>query len=229
MPIPQINFESRTSLLSSLDRIARKFAGDLYLDINGAAYRVVDFEFYVYAPGIFEDPHTYCHDLQQEWGRLYLHGSGLDITFGDGTNHVGMLLRSVIRLYDGAGQETGFMKQQYEGPQVVATELLSHLAPLTSGGTNTIRLVDVNGHNMDATFYPAKHLVKTKRIGLTPKSSDREDFFKNLHLRFVACVPYFRQKIRGVEAVLEDGVKAGTLTTEEAHKILGYQKQFQQS
>jgi len=88
-----VNYESHDSILSSYDQIAEKFAKDVIIEINEARYRLIDFEFYSYAEN-FEDPHTYKNPLQLIPYKFYLHGSGIDITFDDGKNHGGILLRS---------------------------------------------------------------------------------------------------------------------------------------
>ena len=163
MTFLDVNFETLETTLQSFDRIADKISRDINLKINNTYYRLVDFEFYTYSNAL-PDPHTYTNDLQLLSGKLYLHSSGVDITFGDGINYGGILLRSVIKLYDGSEQTNGFMKQQFDGPQIVATELFSNLNPLFNSEKNEIGIVDINGHNQDACFYPAKKIIKTKKL-----------------------------------------------------------------
>ena len=228
MKFLNVNFESQNSILASFDNIADKISKDINLKINNAYYRLVDFEFYSFSKAL-PDPHTYKNDLQLQNGKLYLHASGVDITFGDGTNHGGILLRSVIKLYDGAEQEKGFMKEQYDRPQVVATELFSNLYPLDCQEKNEIALIDINGHNQDACFYPAKTIIKTKRVGLTPKPTDRDDFYRNLPIRYVAILPKFpkfKQTLKGIESILGEQVINGQISVEDAREILGYKKNF---
>ena len=224
----KVDYQNDQTILQSLDTIANKFGNDIQIRINNAYYRVVDFEFYLYAEK-FPDPHTYKHPLQLQPGKFYLHESGVDITVGDEKNHGGILLRSVIKLYEGATPEHGFMKQQFDGPQVVATELFSNLNPLTAAEPNIISLVDIEGHNMDSSFYPAKRIIKTKRVGLTPKPADESDFFKDVQLRYISILPRFtafKQNIKGIEALMDEQVSLGRLTKEEAIEILGYNKSF---
>lgn len=225
MQFLDVNFENRNLILASVDKIAKKISKDIQLKINNTYYRIVDFEFYIFSEK-FPDPHTYKNDLQLEKGKLYLHASGVDITFGDGINYGGILLRSIIKLYEDSTQETGFMKKEYNGPQKVATELFSNLYPLDSQEKNEISLIDVNGNNQDATFYPAKKVIKTKRVGLTPKSKDFDDYYKNLSVRYIAIVPYFKQTIKGIESILGEQVIKGEISTEQAKEILGYNKNF---
>jgi len=228
MTFLNISFETRETILQSFDRIANKFCKDIQLKINDTYYRIVDFEFYTYSKAL-PDPHTYKNDLQLQNGKLYLHSSGIDITCGDGINHCGILLRSVVKLYDGAEQESGFMKQQYKGPQVVATELFSNLHPLDSDEKNEISIKDLDGHNQDACFYPAKRYIKTKRVGLTPKPTDADDSYRNLAVRYIPILPKFpkfKQAVEGIESILEEQVRNGQMTAEEATEILGYKRNF---
>ena len=228
MQFLKIEFQNEQTISQSLDSIANKFGNDIQVRINNAYYRVVDFEFYLYAEN-FPDPHTYKHSMQLQPGKFYLHASGVDITVGDEQNHGGILLRTVIRLYDGATPEQGFMKQQFDGPQVVATELFSNLNTLTGDEPNIISLVDIEGHNMDSTFYPAKRIIKTKRVGLTPKATDESSFYKDVQLRYITILPRFaafKQNIKGIEALMDEQVSLGRLTKEEAVEILGYRKTF---
>lgn len=229
MTFLKVNFESLDTILQSFDRIAEKISKDINLKINGAFYRLVDFEFYTFSEAL-PDPHTYKSDLQLLNGKIYLHSSGVDITFGDDKNFGGILLRGVVKLYDGSSQESGFMKQQFDGPQNVATELFSNLNPLINSEKNEISLIDVAGHHQDACFYPAKKVIKTKRVGLTSKPNDIEDFYKNLPLRYITILPKFpnfKQAIKGVESILGEQVINGKMTIEEAQEILGYQRKFQ--
>ncbi|MFY7653005.1 MAG: hypothetical protein ACOVQE_09885 [Chitinophagaceae bacterium] len=223
MSFLNVNFETIESTLKSFDRIADKFSKDVYLKINNSCYRLVDFEFYTFSK-IFPDPHTYKNELQLQTGQFYVHGSGVDITFGDGINYGGILIRSIVKLYDGSEQEYGFMKRQIDGPQKVATELFSNLNSLISNEKNDIKIVDLKGHNQDACFYPALKTIKSKRIGLTTKPSDSDNYFMNLPLRYITLIPKFKfvLKIKGIEAILKESVLDGKIELEEVKKILGY-------
>ncbi len=229
MTFLNVNFETEASTLESFDRIAGKISKDINLKINDTYYRLVDFEFYTFSKAI-PDPHTYKSDLQLQSGKLYLHSSGVDITFGDGENYGGILLRSVVKLYDGSELANGFLKRQYDGPQIVATELFSNLNSLFSSEKNEILIIDINEHNQGAFFFPAKKVVKTKRVGLTPKPNDTEDFYRNLPLRYITVLPKFpdfKQALKGIEGILDEQVLNGKMSIKEAQEILGYQKKFQ--
>lgn len=224
MDFLKVNYSSQETTLASFDKIADKLSRDKQLKINDAYYRIVDFEFYTYSETI-PDPHTYKHDLQLQSYKLYLHGSGVDITFGNGNNHGGILLRSVVKLYDGADKSTGFMKKQYDGPQKVATELFSNLNSLNGTGSNEIRLIDIDGHNQDNQFFPGKSILKTSRVGLTAKKMDLSDYYLNLNLRYIIVLqsfPNFKQSVKGIEAIIRNKLTSGELNTDQALDILGY-------
>lgn len=220
-----VNFSSESNALESFNRIANQLANNIILKINDAKYRIVDFEFYAYSP-LFPDPHTYKHSLQLQQGKLYLHGSGIDITCGNGENYCGILLRSVVRLYNGSDNTTGFMQEQFDGPQIVATELFSNLKTLTDGGKNEIVLEDILGQNQTASFYGATRVLKTKRVGLTPKKADPDNHYLNLPLRYITVLEKFKLRIKGIETILREYVAEGLITKEEAQNIAGYQLKF---
>lgn len=229
MELLQVNFKNRETILQDFDRIAEKFGKDVNIKINNVFYRITDFEFYAFSEN-FPDPQTHKNNLQLENGKFYLHSSGIDITFGDGINYGGILLRGVVKLYDGTDKHNGFMKQQFDGPQIVATELFSNLNSLNNNEKNEISLIDIEGHNQDACFFPAQNIIKTKRIGLTPKPADKEDYYKNLEIRYIVVLPKFikfKQKIKGIETILAEKVKSGNFLVEDAREILGYKKSFE--
>ncbi len=229
MELLRVNFENRKTILNDFDRIAEKFGKDVKIKINNVFYRITDFEFYAYSEK-FPDPQTHKNKLQLENSKFYLHSSGIDITFGDGVNYGGILLRGIIKLFDGSEKDNGFMKQQFDGPQIVATELFSNLNSLNITEISEISIIDIEGHNQDACFFPAQNIIKTKRIGLTPKPADKEDYYKNLELRYIVVLPKFpkfKQTIKGIETILGEQVINGKISVDDAREILGYKKSFE--
>ncbi len=218
------NFENEESILQSFDLIANKISRDIIFRVNRSDYRIVDFEFYCYGNS-FKDPFTHKSELQKKTGQVYLHGSGIDITFGDGENYGGILIRGLVKLYEGSGVEEGHMKEQFEGPHNVATELFSGLHSLVEPQTmNDIRLQDIDGYHSDSMYLPPIALLKTKRVNLVKKQDDIGDKFLNLPLRYIVVLkkfPKFKQSLRGMELVVGDDVKAGKLTTEQATGNIG--------
>ena len=224
MEFLKANFETEEGILKSIDKIAERFSKDIQLQINEAFYRIVDFEFYIYSEK-FPDPHTYKHDIQLQSNKFYLHGSGIDITFGDGKNHGGILLRSIVKLYDGAKKSDGSTLKQTNGPQNVATEIFSNLNPLNGSGENNIRLLEIVVHSQGSQFKPGIAKLKTNRVGLTPKKADQSGYYLNLELRYIVLLPpfpNFKQSVKGIEAIIRTKVAANELTPKDAEGILGY-------
>lgn len=226
MPLPKINFQSKASILKSFDEIAEKIGKEIQLQINDAYYRLVDFEFYPFG-NEFKDPHTYKNDLQLQFCAFYLHASGVDITLGDGTNHCGLLIRSIVRLPDNSGSENRSIPRQFSGPQICATEIFSNLHPLDNDKQNIIALVDGTEVTSDKPNYSAERILNTKRVGLTPKPKDPKNEYLNLPLRYIAVLeksPDFKQSIPGIDSIVGEQLKSQKLTPEEAFEILGYNK-----
>ena len=220
----EVNYETQESILLSFDKIADRISKDINLKINNAIYRILDFEFYTYSDKL-PDPHTYKNRLQLENCKFYLHASGIDITFGDKINYGGILLRGIVKLYDGSDENSGFMKQQFIGPQIVATELFSNLNPLNSVEKNEIVIIDTKEDKNFLPFCLSKAVMKTKRIGLTSKENDKTDFYKNLRLRYIIVLPNFpkfKQIIKGIEGLLTEKINSKEMSLTEAKEILGY-------
>ncbi|MDI3321988.1 hypothetical protein [Pinibacter soli] len=229
MTFLDVNFETLETTLQSFDRIADKISKDIYLKINNSFYRLTDFEFYTYSKAL-PDPHTYRNKLQLKSGKLYLHSSGLDITFGDGTNYGGILLRAVVKLFEGSEDADGFMKEQFDGPQRVATEFFSNLNSLFSPERNDISIFDINDCKQNFSLCPAEKLIQTKRVGLTPKPTDIEDYYRNLPLRYITILPKFpnfKQVVKGIESMLKELEDKGKMERDQTKRILGYKRNFQ--
>lgn len=229
MKLMKVNFANRESMLNDFERIATKFCNDVNIKINNSYYRITDFEFYAFSE-CFPDPQTHKNKLQLENGKFYLHSSGLDITFGDGINYGGILIRGIIKLFDEAIQESGDSKVQFDGPQIVATELFSNLNNLEADKHNEISLIDFEESSQANRFDTVRLCIKTKRVGLTPKVQDKEDYYMNIPLRYIVVLKSsskFKQKIKGIENLLCEEVKNNRLSEKDANEILGYNKKFQ--
>jgi hypothetical protein len=228
MELLNVNFDTYETILESIDTVAEKIVNNFCLKINNAFYKIIDFEFYIFSDK-FPDPHTYKNDLQLQNGKFYVHASGVDITFGDGTNHGGILLRSIVKLSEKIEDDNGFMEKQFDGPQIVATEIFSNINSLIGLERNEISLIDIRTQNQKFNFTAAKK-VKTKRVGLTPKPNDSKDIYLNLPLRVVAIFPKFpnfKQTIKGIEKILREQFEAGCISEKDIIEILGYKKKFQ--
>lgn len=188
-----IDFSSEQSVLESLDNLANKLF-DQTLCINNSKYYLMDFEFYVKSrnSNVFKDEYTYSSEAQLKKGNFFFHKSGLDITWGNEDLYVGILIRSVAKLFDStvpnSEQSTN---QAYKigkyimGPQMVADELINQINILE--GTR-IFFEEKHYAGLDADLkFP--HISKTKRVGLPPKNFDDSEKFRLLPLRYIAFLP----------------------------------------
>ena len=99
MKLLKVNFENKQTILSDFELIAEKFKSGICIKINTSYYRIIDFEFYAFSEN-FPDAQTHKSHQQLENGKIYLHSSGIDITFGDGNNYGGILIRGVVLVND---------------------------------------------------------------------------------------------------------------------------------
>lgn len=207
----KIDFRTEDSIKESIEVIADDFASRVALQANDALYRIVDFEFYLRSDN-FPDPYPYSDEYgnspQLKNGTLFKHKSGMDITCGDGMNHGGILIRSVINIRTA---------EQIQGPINCLDNLFSQLQPLTSSGQNIIRLIGEN-------FKPKPIILRSPRIGL-PKAKDPGSKYLNAPLRYVVCLPRsdgFKQTIEDKEATVRYALSSGQIGADRVYSILGY-------
>ena len=148
------SFKDIESLEKHFNKIAGLLMNRIVLIVNEKQYRFTELEFYFYSPGFHEDPYIHEHKLQLETGHWYFHPSGLDITFGDGINHGGILIRGMRRIY----AEKGFF---ISGPLKVVHEIFLSMGNIC-GHEQVLRL-------MDTDEMPGEELVRSTRIGLKEK------------------------------------------------------------
>jgi hypothetical protein len=97
-------FEGDETAGAWFSRIADRLLNGSRLLVGGAAYRFTEVEFYDHGPG-HQDPFAHRDPVQLHCGRWYFHrtngvyrsGSfkGVDLSFGDGTAHAGVLIRGL--------------------------------------------------------------------------------------------------------------------------------------
>jgi len=81
-------------------RIANDLLNNWILKVGNALYRITEIEFY-YSGNSHKDSYIHGHELQQQKGKWYFHGSGIDITFGDGNTYGGILIRAIYKINKG--------------------------------------------------------------------------------------------------------------------------------
>lgn len=182
--------DNKDKILTHVEKVAEQLWSHL-LFIGNSYYLLTEFEFYIKSKGnteLFDDPYTYGHDNQLTTGKLYLHASGIDITWGNPELHVGILIRGVAKIKDinaiqkAVAEDGNYnIEKVIAGPHNVATELFSNLA---IGQSNIIDFVP--------TIFPKGkhfaflHTAAAPRHGLVKK----EDTFIDLPLRYVGYLPY---------------------------------------
>mgnify|MGYP006345622161 CR=1 FL=1 len=75
---------------------ANKLMNEYCLKVDDKKYNLIEIEFYFYDKENHPDPYIYCNEKQKECGEFYFHGSGMDITFGNGKCYGGILIRSIM-------------------------------------------------------------------------------------------------------------------------------------
>ena len=77
-------------------KYANKLMNEYCLKVDDKKYNLIEIEFYFYDKENHPDPYIYCNEKQKECGEFYFHGSGMDITFGNGKCYGGILIRSIM-------------------------------------------------------------------------------------------------------------------------------------
>jgi hypothetical protein len=140
--------------------------------VNGVAYRLAELEAYYHGPGHL-DPFAHRDPVQIENGRWYFHRTGgvyrggsfkgLDFTFGDGTAHFGVLIRTVVAP-DGT---------VIDGPSVTVDHLLSQTKTKSVAELDkligTRRVWDRSAPLSVAAAKPTREaaVYRTSRVGLS--------------------------------------------------------------
>lgn len=229
-----LDFSTTSSLQRSIENLANKIARYGILEFNGINYRIIDFEFYLNSSSeIAQDPHTYNNLLQKTTGKLYDHASGLDITFGDENNAVGILIRGIAKLgtKDDNGSSKYSIDAYFDGPHKARTELISNLR---FNEANLITFKETK-EEIELIFKPHEiNVICTKRVNLTPKTADPLHRFINENLRYIVLIPrYYREegklisngnpiKIKGIEKEIKNAISQNLIKIETAENMLGY-------
>jgi hypothetical protein len=200
MTFLEINDITSESITEGFDKIANRLFTDYVLKVNEHLYRLLDIEFYYYAPGRFEDVYAHQHEHQLQNGKWYFHGSGIDITFGNGINHGGILIRAIGSL-TGEADARNNIKKDIHGPLNVKTEICSRLNGVFDQKPHVFHLENISMERMGAGMLVPEYIVKTKRIGLNPSKDNQEQHFYNGKFRYV-IFPYL--KLRDKTTIAHD-------------------------
>ena len=177
------------------NKIAKVLFTNYELVINQNNYNLTEIEFYYFNTKIHKDVYTHLHCMQLEFNKFYVHEKsanrgGIDLTFGDGNNFGGILIRGIQRQSDNT---------IISGPAKVRGEITKTLFELNElkddekfykiyNEPHEILQEKINSSNME--FKPNNKDVKdlkiiaTKRIGLREKILCDADKFLNRKYRF---------------------------------------------
>lgn len=188
--------------------IARKLMNNTMLHVNHAKYRIVEIEFYLYSES-HPDVCTHRHPDQLEYEKWYFHRAslkpgakykggtfkGLDMTFGNGKDHGGILIRSVIDLST---------QQIYEGPCVTVNRILQECKTKTI--SELVDEINLDTYTEDKLYisspinnkeFENMPISKGPRIGLTTKKEGSEHYV-NRNYRFAAGT-FIKKRKRSLE------------------------------
>lgn len=100
-----VHWSAETDFAAALAALAEHLLNRTDFMVAGQRHRLAEVEVYYTAPH-HPDPFTHCDPRQREFGRWYFHRSrggyrggsfqGLDLTLGDGTAYLGLLIRSLV-------------------------------------------------------------------------------------------------------------------------------------
>jgi hypothetical protein len=168
----EINFQSENDIQHQFKRVSELLFSKNVLIVNDAVYRLVDIEYYAYS-GMFEDVYTHKNPQQLSNGKFYLHGSGMDITFGDGYNYGGILIRGIVKLKK-QEHAAHYMPEKYiDGPWLSASEIISQLNPITQDVTsNTISLLQTETDLIPASISTPEHIFYHCQTGKIKNSAN---------------------------------------------------------
>lgn len=145
--------------------------------------RVAEVEFYL-KDDDHSDPFAHAHPVQRDWGRWYFHRSGgsfrggsfkgLDLSLGDGTATVGVLLRSVVtpdgELIDGPSRLVDRLLKLTDSPTVAALDAkLPGAAAMTAGPPVHFREAPDRGAEVLATARVGLSLKRAAAFGAMPE------------------------------------------------------------
>lgn len=160
------------SVLPVMAEMAAILLQQLVLRVGTRRYRLADVEFYLRS-GAHPDPFVHGDAEQRQCGRWYYNrAGGLDLTFGNGTDTGGILLRGLMRL--------DAPRQAVYGPQRVLREVVAGQDPMWA---------PAGGWWLEIDEAPPGPVWQTERVNLKQVDSP----YRSFPYRFLAHAEYLRQ------------------------------------
>jgi hypothetical protein len=185
--------ETNEACSESFRRIAEKLMNLYQLQVKDNFYRIIDCEFY-YSSKKHQDPYAHGHERQKSKGEWYFHGSGLDITIGNGEALGGILIRRIARV---TGEPIPRKGDSIIGPLNVCTEIFKHFGDVVTDKPIHFGIVDIGLDPMGANMKTAK-VFAVPRIGLN-KLIDTKDKFHKKPYRFITFLHLPHKETEKVE------------------------------
>ena len=221
MKLLSIENASIETIEQDFQRIARIFCNDYRININDHFYRLLDIEFYYFSKEKFEDPYIHCNALQKETGKWYFHESGIDITFGADGNYGGIIIRGIVKVTAAGMEDNGYVDYEIHGPLNVLKEITKKFHDAYDNSPNIFSLVDISADRKNV-LYPELDLLKTNRLDLSVSTKDPNAIFHGKPYRFIKVFEKVKHQFKEKERAIKTLVKEGSITKEQAAKILGY-------
>ncbi len=146
-------------------RIANDLLNHWVLKVEEALYRITEIEFYYKNDKSHNDTYIHGNELQKQKGKWYFHGSGIDLTFGEGESFGGILIRAICKVSDKD------IKYCY-GPLNCILEIFSNLSSIYKPEISFCLIRAKEG------LFEIEKPIQAPRIGLNPEK-DPEMWNKN--------------------------------------------------
>lgn len=150
-------------------RIANDLLNNWVLKVEDALYRITEIEFYYKKGEFHNDSYIHGHELQKQKGKWYFHGSGIDLTFGDGEAYGGILIRGICKVNDKK------IKYCY-GPLNCILEIFSNLSSIYKPEISFCLIPETEG------LFKKEKPIRAPRVGLNP---EKDSVMFNKYYRFL--------------------------------------------
>lgn len=157
------------NVTESFRRIASDLMNNWSLCVGDHRYRIAEIEFYYNEQKEHADGYTHNHELQKKSGTWYFHGSGIDITIGNGSAFGGILIRAIFNRKED--------KYVY-GPLNIITELVAKIAKIEKHDIE----FGLEENMKDEDIWENEELIAAPRVGLNASKDPKK---KDAHYRFL--------------------------------------------
>lgn len=159
--------------------MANKLFSHYQMIVNEIVFDLCELEFYFHSK-MHPDPYVHMDRMQKINGQWYFHGSGIDITIGDGINYGGILIRGIYNTN---------ADKYCSGPLNVAKELFNRIG---SVGINNLQF---GLRKRESARVLEGDFVAVPRINLPVKNGENEFALKKYrYLTRIEPRHHFKEK-----------------------------------